>query len=111
MSFPTRIEFEPIRVIPFGSIVAGYTPLGSPSSNPLRLIELLNNTDETVVFSFDGVTDQIFISAGFGQRLLSNDLAGRNEDALYVEGTQLFIKFLSTPPTTGTAEVVMAFTE
>ena len=57
------------------------------------------------------MNDHIAVGNGTEIKVSAHDLVGMNEDALWVNSTQLFVKFLSTPPTLGTADVTMAFTE
>jgi len=45
-----RFTPEPLRSLAFGSIVAGYTAIGTALANPVRILLLQNFTDKTLTF-------------------------------------------------------------
>ncbi len=92
---------EPVRTLAFGSISGTYMGVGTPISNAARQFFIQNLTDETLMFSFDGVNDHFPLpSEGF----LLNDVTS-NKTSLQgfylAEGTRLYVRELGAAPTTG----------
>ncbi len=99
MSLAVRIAFEPLRSLAAASVVAGYTAVGTPLAHPARQIFLQNLTDQTVMFSFDGVNDAFPLPANgfFLDDITSNKSVS---DAFYLaKGTQLYVKEVGNPAT------------
>ena len=59
MAFGTRVYFDAIRELAFGSVTGTYAALGVPTSDNVRLISFQNQTNEQVYISFDGVVDNL----------------------------------------------------
>ena len=57
MSREIRMLPETCRTLAFGSIVAGYTAVGTPLLHPIRIMLIQNLTDAAVMFSLDGIND------------------------------------------------------
>lgn len=94
-----RLQAEPIRSLAFGSIVAGYTAVGSALANPARLIILNNLTDEELMFSFDGVNDHVAL-AGPGSFVLDITSNKGVAGALFLaQGTTIYVKEIGNPTT------------
>lgn len=95
------IRVDALRTVSSGSITNSYTALGTAFTHPMRLIKITNNTNGDLLFSFDGVTDNIFVPAnGF---VLYDCTTNRAESITYfvfAVGTQFFVKY-STAPTQG----------
>jgi hypothetical protein len=96
-----RIMLEPVRHLDFGTISGTYMGVGTPISNAARQFFIQNLTDETLMFSFDGVNDHFPLpSEGF----LLDDITS-NKTSLQgfylTEGTRLYVRELDTPPGTG----------
>ena len=96
-----KIKFDAQRSLAFGSIVAGYTGVGTYLAYPARMIIIQNLTDTPVQFSFDGITDHLPLPAN-GQVVL--DLASNKtqEQGLYLDaGSRLYVKRLVGVPSSG----------
>jgi hypothetical protein len=52
-----RMRFEPLRSLIFDTIIETYAKVGTPTTHPARKIIITNDTDKTLIFSFDGSTD------------------------------------------------------
>lgn len=92
--------FSPLRSLAFGSISASYSTVGVPLEVPTRVIRILNNTDGAMLFSTDGVVDQLFLPAG---TFVLYDIAGNsgpNSSFRLHTGIQFSVKY-STVPTIG----------
>lgn len=95
-----RFTAEPVRSLAAGSIGAGYTGVGTPTSNPERQFFIQNLTDALLMFSFDGVNDHFPLPSG---GFLLDDVSSNKvapSDALYLaEGTRLYVKQIAAPTT------------
>lgn len=94
----SRFRAEALRSLAFGSIVAGYTAVGTSFAFPISKIYVVNNTDEILLFSFDGTTDH-FILPSLGFLLLDITMESQVPDYLPI-GARLYVK-RSGVPTTG----------
>ena len=96
-----RIMLEPVRSLGFGAISGAYMGVGTPISNAARQFFIQNLTDETLMFSFDGVNDH-FPLPSFG--FLLDDITS-NKTSLQgfylAEGTRLYVRELSVAPASG----------
>lgn len=102
-----RFEPETVKTLAFGSIVAGYTAVGSAFTHPIRILMIQNLTDESVMFSFDGTNDHLPLSLG-GYLLIDVTANKSLSQGFYVsEGETIYVKRIGVP-TTG-AVYVSAF--
>ena len=96
---------ETVRSLAAGSIGAAYTGIGTAFAHPIRIIMVQNLTDESCMFSFDGVNDHFPLPAnGF---FLLDVTTNKTDQAgtLYIaEGTRLYVRELGSP-TTGSVYV------
>ncbi len=92
---------EAVRSLAFGSISGTYMGVGTPLSNPSRLILFQNFTDEAVMVSFDGITDHMPVAAN-GFVLLDITANKTVSQGFYIaEGTRFYIKQESSAPSSG----------
>lgn len=102
------VRFDPIRSIAFGSITNSYQNLGTAFEHAMRVLHFINNTDGSMMISFDGTNDNIFVPAN---TFALYDLTAQedvNEMFRYQVGSQLKIKYISAP-TTGSFYVVAVY--
>jgi hypothetical protein len=107
MSFTSiKLVPEELRSLAFGGIGAGYMGIGAAFSNPIRILNVQNLTDATMVFSFGGVTDHFVLPAqGFILLDVSTNKDWRS-GALYIaEGSRLYVKQEAAAPTSGSVYV------
>ena len=97
MSSAIRFAPETLRTLAFGSIGAGYTAIGTAMANPIRILLLQNLTDESLMFSFDGVNDHIPLS--LGAYLLIDVTANKSlPQGFYIaEGNSIYVKQIGAP--------------
>jgi len=97
MRLSIRMLPETCRSLAFGSIAAGYTAVGTPLENPSRIIIVQNLTDETVMFSLDGVNDHFPLS--LGGHLIIDIAANKTIDSGFflAEGESLYVKQVGAP--------------
>lgn len=109
MAYGTRVGFEPLRTVVFGSITSSYAALGSPVTGHIRLMNLVNSTNEDVLFSFDGINDHVRLYQGSFQ-LFDFTTNKVQEDGFFLpQGTQIYVKYASAPSSGSVwAEVINA---
>lgn len=109
MAFGTRVLFNPIGSVAFGSITGSYTTFGAPMPGHARIIRFCNSTDKDILISADGVNDHLRIAAN-SFALFDFSTNRIQDDGLFVQkGDQFYIKYASAP-SSGTAwiEVITA---
>jgi hypothetical protein len=101
MSRSIKILAEPVRTLAFGSIGADYMGVGTSIDNPARIIFIQNLTDETLMFSLNGVDDHFPLAAsGFIILDLTTNKIFQ-AGAFIAVGTRLYVKDLGVAPSTG----------
>jgi hypothetical protein len=101
MSFLSQAKFEVVREIAFGAIGAAYGVVGTPLVNPVRIVRFVNETDEGVYISFDGVHNHIRLSTG-SFFLLDIDSNRENLNSFALQkGTVFYIKAVGALPISG----------
>jgi hypothetical protein len=82
--------------------VAPFVVLGVPTSEPLRILKISNNTDQDILISTDGVTPMDFIAAnGFVLYDLGTNRASMGSTLQFAAGTQFWVVAATAPTTTG----------
>lgn len=101
MAFGTRVSFDPIRTLAFGSVVGTYVAVGGPFVNNARLVDLENTLNQPVFISFNGVDDHLFMSSE-SFTLLDLTTNSVRDDGLFLPiGTQVYVRAVSVLPTSG----------
>lgn len=100
-----RVDYETEKTLAAGSIVAGYTIVGTRFANNVRLLVLQNLTDVAVTFSFDGLRDAITLPSN-GQIVLDwgSDKSNQAADWVQAINSGVWVK-RSGVPTTGSVYV------
>ena len=103
-----RIQAETIRTKRFAQILVGFTAIETPLDNPSRILILNNLTDESVMFSFDGVNEHIALigPGSFVLDITSNK--GVAGGLFMAQGTQIFVEQIGVP-TSGEVYVTKFF--
>ena len=92
---------EPVRSLAFGSISGTYMGVGTPISNAARQFFIQNLTDQTLMFSFDGVNDHFPLpSEGFFLDDITSNKTS-SQGFYLAEGTRLYVRELTAAPMTG----------
>lgn len=94
-----RLRLEELRSLAAGSIGAAYMGVGTALSHPARQFIIVNLTDATVMFSFDGVTDHVVFPRN---GIWINDVtANKTEDQGFylAQGDRLYVKQVGAPTT------------
>lgn len=104
MAFNIIIRADGMRLLAAASIAAGYTAVGTLFDHPMRIIKLVNLTDATVIFSYDGVVDhEIVPPNGFTLYDFTTNQA-QTAGAFIAKDTVMYVK-RSGVPTTGSVYV------
>lgn len=107
-----RVRFETLRSIAFGSISGAFAAVGTPLSNPARLIILTNQTNADMIVSFDGVNNHIYILSASAIILdLGSNRIGPVDQLELGSNTQIYVKQAAGAPASGSvyASVIYAY--
>ena len=95
MAFNTRVNFDPVRELAFGGISGTYAAVGTPLTNPSRMVAFNNATDVMVYISFDGVNNHLKLASN-SFKLFDFATNRIQEDGFFVSiGTQFYVKQVS----------------
>lgn len=111
MVFGRRVHFDPVRLVAFGGIGAGYAALGAATTDYARILSIFNSTNQDVYISLDGVTDHLRIAAGTGQvfDLTANKV---RDDGFFIPlGTVFYQKRAGAAPGSGNLWIQIAYAE
>lgn len=99
MSFTNQARVDVLRALAYGSIGATYSAVGSPLAFPARIICFTNTTNEDVIFSMDGVTDQLIVPAGSFKLfdVTTNHKPVNQDDFCFSIGIQWYVRYTSAP--------------
>lgn len=94
-----RAQLEPLRSLAFGSISSSYAAVGTPTEFPSILVCFTNNTAGDMLFSRDGITDEIFVAAASFKLfdVTANARPANQSDCVFEAGTQWNVKQLTAP--------------
>lgn len=109
MSFGSRVTFEPIRELAFGSIGASYSAVGTLTVDYTRLVRFVNSTDVEVYISLDGSTNNIRLASG-SFMLLDFTTNQVDEAGFFVaKGTVFYVKRVSGAPSSGSVWIEVVY--
>jgi hypothetical protein len=97
--FTTQAKADTLRSLAFGSISGSYAPVGGPTVYPARIICFTNTTNEDMLFSMDGSTDQLIVAAG-GFKLFditANHRPVNQDDFVFAANIQWYVKQTAGP--------------
>src|SRR5208337_4238848 len=96
------VRFDSYKTLPAASIGATFTAVGTPIAHNWRIICFTNNTNADVIFSADATNLNFYLPAGSFKLF---DLTTNREDtatAWFISiGTQIYVEYATTPPSTG----------
>lgn len=108
-SLALRLYPETVRTLAFGSISGTYAGIGTSFSHPIRILFVQNLTDQTLMFSFDGVNDH-FPLPEMGFLLLDVTANKSVSQGFFIqEGQRLYVKDIGVNPTAGAVYVSVFF--
>lgn len=94
-----RLQWEPVRSLAAASISGTYMGIGTMLTNPCRILWVQNLTDETLMFSVDGINDAFpLASNGF---VLLDVTANQTliQGAYFAAGMRIYVKSIGANPT------------
>jgi hypothetical protein len=95
-------RFDALRTVAAGSITGSYAALGAPMAYNMRILKITNSTDGNLFISFDGTTDNDFVTAGgfvlYDFSTNANNVSNSDSFVL-ATNTQLYVKYSSVPST------------
>lgn len=97
-------SYEPIRYLAFGSIVAGYTGIGTVFAHPARLVRITNNTNADLMFTYNTDEDQIIVPAytSYVDDITANTFTTQMSGILAkAKGSRLYVKRIEAPTLKG----------
>lgn len=110
LSNAVRIAYEPLRSLAFGGITGAYAALGTPLDNPIRELKIKNNTNATLLISFDGVNDHdVFVASEGDVDDYGSNKSEQGGIADLPQGTQIWVKSEAADPTAGTIYAVCIY--
>ncbi len=92
--FTNKAQCDVLRVVAFGTIAVTFVPIGAPQSFQARIICFTNTTNEDVIISMDGVTDQLIVPAGSFKLfdITTNHRPVNQDDFCFANGTQWYVR-------------------
>jgi len=103
MAYPIRLRAEAVREVAFGAIGAALAAVGAATASPGRLVRFVNNTDQDVYFSLDGVNNH-FRLPPLSFLLFDVSANQTTKDNYFIPMGQLFyIQHAGVAPTLGNA--------
>jgi hypothetical protein len=91
-----KLQLEPVRELAFGGITGAYAPIGTPLTNPSRVLYIKNSTNADLYISTDGVTNMKHVIA-----TNSDILDCRTNIGCWPAYTQFYVKAVTASPTSG----------
>ena len=97
--FTNQAKVDVLRTTANGSITGSYVAVGTPFVYQARIICFTNTTNEDMLFSMDGTTDQIIVPAGSFKLfdITMNHRPVNMDDFVFAIGTQWYVKYTSAP--------------
>ena len=106
----SKVAYEPLRSLAFGSIGAAYVQVGDATSNPIRSIKIQNFTDQNLLISYDGTTDHDAIAAsGYFVWDYSSNKSNQGGFFEQAQGTKFYVKQESAGPTLGNVYITVIY--
>lgn len=92
------VSIDTIRTLAHGSISSSFAAVGTPLTQPVRLVCITNNTDGDMFFSVDGTNNQLFLAAG-SYKTFDFNTNRTHVDQYWVLpiGTQFYVAYSTAP--------------
>ena len=100
-----KVNFDSLRTLAFGGILATYVAIGNPASVNARIMRLVNDTNAGMIFSDDNTDANGKIYLPQGTYLLidltSNLVPGHDDGFVIAKNTTFYVKYASAPTSGG----------
>jgi hypothetical protein len=104
------IKFETLRSIAFGGIGANYSAVGGVFNNPIRILKISNETDESALISFNGIDDQDIVAAnGFVLYDFTGNASAQAGVLELQAQKRIYVKQAGAAPTSGNLYVTAIY--
>lgn len=103
--FASRLAPVPLETVAGTALTTSYQVIGAAMSNPIRILQINNLSNQSLVISWDGTNDHMAIGAS---QLMQLDVSANKETSNMLEipqGTQFFVR---SPGGAGTGSVYLA---
>jgi hypothetical protein len=100
-----RLLPDTVKTLGFAAIGVPYMGVGTAFAEPIRIIDIQNLTNQSVMFSFDGINDHLPLPIN-GYLILDVTSNKSDKGSFYIaEGTRIYVRQLSGAPTSGSVYV------
>lgn len=105
-----RIKSEGVKTLAFGAILNTYVAVGNTFKNSVNILVIQNLTDKLLVFSFDGLNDDLPLAANdkFVMDITANKTA-TGGTLCFAAGTTVYVKQTAAGAPTSGAVYISAF--
>lgn len=94
------MKFEAMRSLAHGSISGSFAIVGAATSPAIHQFIVSNDTDQTLIFSFDGINDHFVLLAG--SQFVSDVNANKSSNHLFMgAGDALYVRYGGSAPASG----------
>lgn len=113
MSFTNRAAVDTLRTLDFSTVDETYLPLGDPLGFQTRIICFTNTTDQDMILSMDGVTDQLILPESSFKLfdVTVNHRPVNQDDFCFAIGTQWYVRYASDSPSEGAVYLEVVYAE
>lgn len=110
--FTNRAQVDTLRTLAFGGIGATFAPVGTPFEFQARIICFTNTTNADVMFSMDGVADQLIVPAGSFKLfdVTMNHRPVNMDDFCFAIGTQWYVRYAAAT-TSGSVYIEVVYAQ
>jgi hypothetical protein len=93
MVITTKLRYEALRSVNTATLAGTYVPFGLPLANRTYIFKIVNNSNQLLTISLDGVTDEDIIPPGSFILYDVESNKSLNADDLFLpQGTQFYVK-------------------
>jgi hypothetical protein len=112
MAFTNRAIVDTLRTLAFGDILSTFVAVGPSFVYPARIICFTNTSNEDVIFSMDGLTDQLIVPAGSFKLfdVTTNHRPVNQDDFCFSTGTQWYVR-AATGPSSGAVYIEVVYAQ
>lgn len=100
-----RVVPDTLRTAAFGAVTGAYSAIGAVFMNPIRILSFKNLTDQTLLFSFDGVHDHEILPSESGLVLDFTANSAYSAFPFISAGTTIYVKDNGVAPTSGQVSI------
>jgi hypothetical protein len=104
------IAYEALRSLGFASIGASYSGVGTPFGHPARMVIITNTTNQDLLISYDGLTDNDIVPASTAKVLdYGSNMALNGGASDQAQHTRVYVKYFVGIPSDGGVFVTVIY--